>query len=554
MTSGPTDRRGRGPGRRAADTSDRLISQVREANEALVLATLRAEASEATFRSLFDTMPQLGWLARPDGHIYFYNRGWYAYTGTTLAQMEGWGWRSVHDPAVLPDLEAHWRTCVETGTPFEVACPLRGDDGRYRWFLTRANPERDEAGKVVRWVGINTDIDDQRRNEQQLAIALERERLARSEADLAVRRKDEFLAMLAHELRNPLAALSAAQHLLAQTATTDPQLLRQNAISERQVRHLTRLVDDLLDVARFESGSIELRRERVDLVAVVADALEDTRELMVTRHQEVSFVPDPVPWWVSGDPTRLLQVFNNLLVNAAKYTPDGGRIAIRCVTEARAEGPWARVEIEDTGQGIAPEMLDEVFHLFAQVDHSLDRTGGGLGLGLTLARRLVGLHGGEVHAHSDGLGRGSTFTVELPLIGAPAVSVAARRPRRDASINPRLVVIEDNDDAREMLQAILQQWGHVVEVAADGEAGAKLILASLPDMALIDVGLPGLDGFEVAQAVRASPLAARTLLVALTGYGDATTRGRAIAAGFDHHLVKPVTPEQLALVLSKRSF
>ncbi len=552
-----SDRSYSNDGRRVHDSADQLVDQVREANEKLVLATLRAEDSEATFRSLFDAMPQLGWIARADGYIHFYNRGWYEFTGTTFEQMEGWGWRSVHDPELLPSIEARWRACIEAGAPFEHSFPIRRHDGVYRWFLTRANPERDSAGNVVRWVGINTDIDEQRRNEQQLAGFLEREQRARAEAIVAGRKKDEFLAMLAHELRNPLAALSTAQHLIAQDGSTDPHMLRLRAITERQVQHLVRIVDDLLDVSRISHGKIELRKQKVNLATVLRNALQVTRIQMDTKSQEVSLVGGVSPSWVEGDPTRLEQVFTNLLTNAAKYTDDGGRITMRCTNEQHGDAAWVVVEIEDTGQGLAPSMVEHVFELFTQVDGSLERTRGGLGIGLTLVRRLVELHGGTVQARSEGLGRGSTFTVRLPRVAAPE---DARRPVKrgvsgDSSINHRVVVVEDNDDTRELMKEMLQSWGYEVEVAADGVSGSALILSSLPDMAFVDVGLPGLNGFEVAESVRASPESAKTLLVALTGYGGAEMREQALAAGFDQHLVKPVRAEVLEQVLAtRRSF
>lgn len=380
------------------------------------------------------------------------------------------------------------------------------------------------------------------------------EELAR-QAKVEAVHKDQFLAMFAHELRNPLAALSTALQVMAQRAQRDPRALGLQARCERQVATLVRLVDDLLDISRVTTGKVELRREIVDLAVIVQKAFQIARPQMDARRHETSVTVGPGPFWVDGDPTRLEQVFVNLLANATKYTAPGGRISVRLAQEEGADGAQsATVRVCDTGCGIENVKLDTVFDLFMQVDSGLDRSEGGLGIGLTLVRQLVAMHGGEVVAESEGLGKGSTFTVRLPIATAavevePApVKVGPWRPRGRAD-RRRVVVVEDNDDARECLQELLRLRGHAVEVASDGIEGRDLIRATHPDVAFVDVGLPGLDGFQLAAQLREAPDLAATWLVAVTGYGSPESRARALEAGFNEHLTKPVTLAQLERVL-----
>jgi signal transduction histidine kinase len=377
--------------------------------------------------------------------------------------------------------------------------------------------------------------------------AAERERAARLEAEAAARAKDEFLAMLSHELRNPLGAIGNAAQALEAFAPADgrddERERRLVRIIGRQSRHLTRLLDDLLDVARVTAGKISLHREVLDLT----DVVERCRRTLEARgrtgdHQlEITTVPA----WVDGDPTRLEQVVANLLENAIKYTPSGGIIRIRLAPE----GDEAVLRIQDTGRGISPEMLPRIFDLFVQDASPLDRTDGGLGIGLTLVRRLVEMHGGRVDARSGGIGQGTELTVRLPL---HAASSAAESPEAEpASSTRRVLIIEDNDDARESLRLLLELEGHIVFAADDGPSGLALAFSSQPDFILLDIGLPGLNGYEVAQALADHPERSRVRVVALTGYGQETDRRRSSAAGFDLHLVKPVEPGRLRELLTE---
>ena len=372
-------------------------------------------------------------------------------------------------------------------------------------------------------------------------IFLENAQLYRETAG-ASRAKDEFLATLSHELRNPLATITNAVAVLEQRPGRDDADVRLHDMIRRQTRHLTHLVDDLLDVARVTAGKVMLHRESVDLGDVVESAVRALRH--GGRPREHRLTVRTMAAVVSGDPTRLEQIASNLLDNALKYTPVGGAVDV----EVFRDGPDAVLQVTDSGVGIAPEMLPRIFDLFTQVDQQLERSPEGLGIGLTVTRRLVELHGGTVQALSEGPGRGARFVVRLPLatdasdIAAPA---APPRPGRRT-----ILVVEDNDDARHSLRLLLESLGHQVLEAADGRVGLALALESRPDLLLIDLGLPGMDGYEVARAVRASDAGKSARLVAVTGYGQAGDRRRSAEAGFDAHIVKPLSTAALASLLA----
>jgi two-component system, sensor histidine kinase len=361
------------------------------------------------------------------------------------------------------------------------------------------------------------------------------------------RAKDEFLAMLGHELRNPLNAIGSAASLLGLDNRKAETAERARVVINRQVQHLARLVDDLLDVSRVTSGKVLLVREPTDLAELAAGTIANWRASGRFARHRVSLEASSV--WVDADPTRLDQVLGNLLANALKYTPGDGAIAVR----VRAEVDSALLEVEDTGAGIPPELLGKVFDLFVQGERTLDRSQGGLGIGLTLTRALVQMHGGTIDAHSAGAGRGAIFTIRLPQIPAPARPVASAATAAAVQGPRRILIIEDNGDARDMLRAQLERAGHEVHAAADGPAGVEAAAAARPEIVLIDVGLPGFDGFEVARRIRAAAWGTSMRLVALTGYGQADDRRQALEAGCDLHLTKPVMPERLAEILAGAS-
>ena len=383
-----------------------------------------------------------------------------------------------------------------------------------------------------------------------LGMAAERKRL---EGELRLRvqelasadqRKDEFLAMLAHELRNPLAPVRNALQVLRMKCMGDSLVERMGEMMGRQVAHMSRLVDDLLDVSRFTRGKVNLRIERVELADVVARAVESARPLIDARGHELSVSVPHEPVHLHADLTRVIQVLGNLLTNAAKYTPESGHVWLT----AFREGDEAVVGVRDNGIGIPAEMLPQVFDLFTQVARTLDRSQGGLGIGLTLVRSLVELHGGSVHAASEGPGRGSEFVVRLPALPADLPrnderkAVTARAP---PTISHRILIVDDNVDSAESLAMLLELTGHIARTAHDGPAALETALAFRPRVVLLDIGLPRMDGYEVARRLRQDPAYAGMTVIAMTGYGQEEDRRRSKEAGFDRHLVKPVDPDEL---------
>ncbi|QQR44785.1 response regulator [Myxococcus xanthus] len=362
------------------------------------------------------------------------------------------------------------------------------------------------------------------------------------------RRKDEFLAMLGHELRNPLAAIMTAIGILERRPTSDDKEARMRGIIQRQTNHLARLVDDLLDVSRITRDKVELRPGSVDLVPVLRQVLQIVQPMADSRGLGLDVSLPSGPLWLRADATRLEQVFTNLLDNAIKYT-DAGGVHLRVEQEDVGGAALAVVRVKDSGIGIPPEVLPHIFELFAQADTSLERSRGGLGIGLTLVRKLIQLHGGEVTARSNGPGHGSEFVVKLPLDPTMGESAPAR-DAVDLRRGRRVLVVEDNSDARQAMRDLLELWGHQVAVAPDGLQGVALAVAQPPELALVDIGLPGLDGYRVAQTLRAQ-VGNGIRLVAMTGYGSPDGRDQALRAGFDRHLVKPVKPDELDRILSE---
>lgn len=379
-----------------------------------------------------------------------------------------------------------------------------------------------------------------RKRQYQLKATLEGLR----EAD---QRKTEFLATLAHELRNPLAPLRTSLSILSANHPDEKTAHRLYEMMDRQVTHMVRLIDDLMEVSRITRGKIELRPEPVALDRVVLDAAELSKPLLTAGRHELVLDMPPVPCTVHGDVVRLTQVFANLLNNAAKFTPPGGRI----VVVLRSNAPTVRVEVSDSGVGIPPDRLDSVFDMFVQISGTSRAAQGGLGIGLTLVRSLVELHGGRVMARSPGVNRGTTMTVELPLARAVEAQPpsTARPATPQAGQGHRILVVDDNRDAADSLAELLGLLGASASVAYGGEEALAAMRANPPTIAFVDIGMPMLDGYELAGHVRAESTLADTVLVALTGWGQATDRERIMAAGFDHHLIKPADVQQLSALL-----
>ncbi len=759
------------------------------------------QASEERFRTLADYMPAFAWTADAQGWIHWYNQRWYDYTGTTLEQMQGWGWTSVHHPDHVDRVVARLQRSWDTGEPWEDTFPLRGQDGQYRWFLSRARPIRDAAGAIAVWFGTNTDITEQRAAEaalrdsearfraaagavsnmiwtndaagtmvgeqpgwaaftgqtldeyqgygwaqavhpedaqptieaweqavvgkrafefehrlrrrdgewracairavpvfgadgairewvgvhtdvterqrteaalrdseaasrllaaivtssedaivskdldsvvtnwnkaaehvfgysaeemigrsvtllipeeiaseepeimgrilrgesvphfdtlrqrkdgRRVAVSVtispifdrqgrvvgaskiardvsERKRveaqLQQSEEELrrlaaelseADRRKDEFLATLAHELRNPLAPIRTGLQIIRMSA--GDAVAQVGAMMERQVGQMVHLVDDLLDVSRVSRGKLELRRERLELAAVLGDAVETSRPALDAAGHQLTVAVPAEPIFLDADATRLVQVFANLLNNAAKYTERGGRIALT----AEREGDQTVVRVEDTGIGIPREQLPKVFEIFAQVNRSQEQSQGGLGIGLSLVKRLVEMHGGSVEARSAGLGKGSEFVVRLPVAAAEAPAAApGEAPPGGPAVRRRILVADDNVDAAESLAMLLTLQGNEVRTAHDGARALAAAAEFRPQVVLLDIGMPKLNGYEVCRRIRALPWGKEPYVVALTGWGQDDDKRRSQEAGFDRHLVKPVDPEALARFFEK---
>lgn len=751
---------------------------------------------EREFRTLAESLPQLCWMAHADGHIFWYNQRWYEYTGTTLEQMAGWGWQSLHDPDALPEVLREWNASLISGTPFEMVFPIRGANGRFRQFLTRVEPIKDESGTITRWFGTNTDVtasveveEKLRASEQHLRavldtlaafvgvltpdgiltqansaalraaglnpedvlgkpfaetywwsysprvqedlradIALARRgqsvrrdvqvRAAEGElidldfmlhpmrdehgevthlipsaiditerkrgeadrlklvslvenstdfigmcdlnnfpfyinqagldmmgfdslvqaqsvpirefffsedqdrivnqflpnvlhhghgevevrfrhfktgsalwmlyrvftltdangqpiglatvsrdvtqhhqlednlrslaADLseANRRKDEFLATLAHELRNPLAPIRNGLFTLRrQITTSDPTTDGIYTMLERQLEHLVRLVDDLLDLSRITRNKVELRKETVDLTTVLSSAIETSSPLLSESGNELHVTWPEQPILLDADLTRLAQVFSNLLNNAAKYNHEGGSIYL----STRQEDNQVVVSVRDSGIGLEADKLSNIFEMFTQVDRSLEKAKGGLGIGLTLVKRLVELHGGSVEARSEGLGRGSEFLVTLPILphsGEPSLASQAN-PVEHEQKALRILVVDDNRDNAESLGMILEMLGHETTLAFNGLEAVSKAQEFQPDVILLDIGLPGLNGYEACRRIRDQAGSRPLTILAQTGWGQEEDRQRTRDAGFDEHLIKPIDPGHLRRILAQ---
>jgi PAS domain S-box-containing protein len=436
----------------------------------------------------------------------------------------------------------------ETGEPFvarEYRVMLdRNGTGKLEesFFRFHITPIRDLLGDTTGLMIVAVDVTEQVRASQEVARA-------RAEAERANRAKDEFLAMLGHELRNPLAPILTALHLMKLRG--DGQVERERTIIERQVKHVVRLVDDLLDVSRVTSGKIELRMQRVDIGDVVGRAIEIASPLFEQNRQRLTVDVPKGGLRVRGDPGRLAQVVANLLNNAAKYTEEGGRVSV----SARLEEDWVVIDVQDDGIGMAKDMISKVFDLFTQERQALDRSRGGLGLGLAIVRSMVALHGGTVHAHSEGPGRGSTFSIRLPALQQfdepPTETGETRLSRRPASAPPgrRVMVVDDNEDAAITMADMLRELGCATEIAHDGPRALQKLDEFGPRLVLVDIGLPVMDGYELARQLRQRD--PDLLLIAVTGYGQDSDRRRSREAGFDDHLVKPVSLEEIREVLSK---
>lgn len=489
------------------------------------------------YRSVVQHSSQLIWVTDVAGNAVFHNRAFLDFTGVPQETLLGTAGRSIIHPDDADALVQAWESNLRQGSSFRHEARLRRRDGVYIWHLLQNEPLKGERGNQAGWMAFASDI-------QQVKELAER-------AEAANRAKDEFLSLLSHELRNPLAPMVTALRLMR--LRTDGRMTHELDVLERQVRHLTRLVEDLLDVSRITSGKMTLDRRPAPVAEVVGKAVEMASPLLEQRNQHLSVEMPRNDATILGDPDRLAQVFSNLLSNAAKYTPPQGEITLT----VDAEDSEIVVRVRDSGDGIAPEVLPKLFEPFSQGARTLARSEGGLGLGLTIVRNLVGLHGGSVTACSDGPGHGSEFVVRLPRTIpnealSPLVQGAVHAPSAPSEPRLKVLVVDDNEDAASMLAEALQELGCETETACDGPSALNAAKRFRPPVVLLDIGLPMMDGYEVARHLRREAGLTPLKLVAISGYGQSSDKRKSNEAGFDEHMVKPVDIDKLWELLDLR--
>ncbi len=513
---------------------DRLVRVVGTGRD--VTERRRVEAalrdSEQRFATLAEGSPVLLWVNGPDGGE-FVNRAYLEFAGVDSDQdVRGYDWSRYVHPHDREEYVSAYRRAFAAQTRFTAEFRFRRHDGEYRWMRSDATPRFGDDGEFQGHVGATVDITERRNAEDALRVA--------------DRQKDEFLAMLAHELRNPLAPIRNASEVLALRYAGDPEAVVPIAMLRRQSEHLARLLDDLLDVTRIAQGRIALKQQPLEVGTVVGQAIETVRPLAVAKSQLLHLDRDETPLYVNGDRTRLVQSVTNVLQNSVKFTHLGGEI----VVAIRAAGSDLEMTVRDNGAGIRPELVPRVFDLFLQSERTPDRSQGGLGIGLCVVKRLVEMHGGAVSLASGGEGCGTTVTIRLPRIDAPPI--VAKLPAA-VTATRRVLVVDDSTDAADSLAMLLVLEGHEVSTAYSAAAALETAERVQPEIAFIDIGLPQMDGYEVARRLRASDRCRAIRLVALTGYGQPGDRAEARRAGFDHHLVKPADWESVGAILAESS-
>ena len=521
------------------------------------IAEAALKETQDRFEAMANAIPQLAWMAKADGWIFWYNRRWHEYCGTTEEQMVGWGWKSVHDAQELPRVMETWQNALATGELWQDTFPLRRHDGQYRWHLSRASPFRDSNGKITLWFGTHTDITEERQRAEERQRLLESEQLARRESERANRMKDEFLATLSHELRTPLSAIFGWTQLLKVTPPTAGTIAEAIEVIDRNVRAQTKLIEDLLDMSRVISGKIRLDVQSIDLTVVVDAAIEVVKTAIDAKGIRLEKVMDPRVGFVSGDFNRLQQIVWNLLTNAVKFTPKEGRIHVL----VERINSHVEISVSDTGEGIDPNFLPHLFERFSQADSSTTRRHGGLGLGLSIVKSLVELHGGSVRAESAGAGHGATFVVRLPMRVVKTSDESATISDAPAKLSAgpalqnlrgiKVLVVDDEPDARELVRRFLVESDAIPALAGSAAEADDLLHTFNPDVILSDIGMPHRDGYEFIREARKRGL--KTPAIALTAFARADDRIRALQAGFQAHLPKPVEPAELLAMIASLS-
>lgn len=490
--------------------------------------------SEQIYRAIGESIDYGVWLCDAEGRNIYTSESMLKLVGLSQGDCTDFGWVSALHPEDAERTIAAWRDCVRRGGTWDMEHRVKGTDGAWHPVLARGVPVRNDVGEIVSWVGINLDIG-----------RLKQAELALKEAD---RRKDEFLATLAHELRNPLAPIRNAIEYIQLKGPADQELSWAHDVVARQINQMTRLIDDLLDVSRISRNKLELKIERVVLGAIIQAAVETSRPVIEQSAQELIVELPAEPMHVEADLNRLAQVFLNLLNNASKYSEKHSPITIK----AEQRGHEAVVTVRDRGVGIAADMLPKIFEMFTQVEESLERSQGGLGIGLTLVKRLVEMHGGRVRAASPGPQQGSEFTVYLPICQPPEPSALNPQAERNSSISNatlKILVVDDNQDSALSMAMMLQILNHTTQVAYDGEEAVAAAAQFRPDLILLDIGLPKLNGYEACKRIRQQPGGTHIAIIALTGWGQAEDKRLSADAGFDQHLVKPIDPNLLMQLL-----
>ena len=489
--------------------------------------------SERLYRAVGESIDYGIWVCDAEGRNIYASESFLKLVGRTQEQCSELGWTDLLHPDDAEATREAWQNCVRAGALWDIEHRYLGVDGQYHPVLARGVPVRDEQGNIMRWVGINLDVARLKEAEEALRVA--------------DRRKDEFLAILAHELRNPLAPIRYARAIAKQPGSTLAQQQYAEEVVERQVEHMSRLLEDLLDVSRFTHGTLELRKSRVEIASAVTSALESARPFLEAKQHEVRLDVPTDALVVYADPIRIVQILANLLINAAKYTDPGGQILVKAWPEEQS----IVISVRDNGIGIAPEMQPRLFKLFSQARPALERSEGGLGIGLALVQGLLSLHGGTIEARSAGRMQGSEFIVRLPAstasIDVPALPQVADSPPSVARL--RVLVADDNLDSATLSATLIGLWGHEAHQAHAGQEALELAEHYRPDAALLDIGMPDLDGYQVAAAIRKASWGRQMLLIALTGWGREEDKQRALSAGFDHHLTKPIDPAKLESLL-----
>ena len=495
--------------------------------------------STAILSAISDTSNDVMFAKDRAGRMRFANPATLALIGRPLHEVIGkTDAELLGDPAVAAAVMHNDRTVMDSGQSAEYEERVPMPDGTHKVWLSRKIPYLDEHGAVIGLLGVSREITERARKEQDMAVE--------------ATRKDEFLAMLAHELRNPLAPIMNGAQMLDKVAGDEGRVRNISRIIKRQAAHMVSLVDDLLDVSRLQRGLVELHKESLEIDSVLQHALEQVRGLVETRRHTLMLHPAPAHATVLGDRTRLTQALANILVNAAKFTPEGGHITLRAVDAGTG---FLKIDVVDNGIGIEPALLSQVFGLFTQGERSLDRTMGGLGLGLPLVKSIIGMHGGSVSARSEGLGHGSTFTIMLPLLCTRPASLQAgqqRMPPTRAPQRPGILIVDDNADAADSLADWLSASGHPAASVHDVAGAMALATSAVPGTLIVDIGLPGMNGYELARWLRRQPGLENATLIALSGYGQQADRALGMEAGFDHYLVKPADLAQLENILNAR--